>query len=261
MTTAALAAGQPIVARPDAAAPRGAVALVADTTTTLTPDPGTTVPGATVPTTAPPTTVPPTTTPPTTTPPTTTPPTTTPPTTVPPAKGIVMARDSVTAAGWFHVTGVTVPAGSKIIRYRNTSRLLQTGLAYHDAGALSFWFRAPGAPGSTITVQFDALDGYLRPVATLGTVTLRTGNAMLPLPKNSGLGRRMVIHSDQQQVWLVEADGHVSDTFLMSGRRIRTASGYDQPGVFRVYSKSLTMHYCEGTCGTARYMVRYQRTM
>ena len=246
MTTAALAAGQPVVARPDGASPVGGVALVSDTTTTLAPDPGTTVPS----TTAPPTTVPP----------TTVPPTTVPPTTVPVPKGIVMAQDSVPAAGWFHVTGVKVPAGTKIIRYRNVNRLLQTGLADHGPGALSFWFRAPGAPGTTVKIQLEALDGYARPIATLGTITLRTGNALLPLPKNSGSGRRVVIHSDQQQVWLVEADGRVSDTFLMSGRRIRTASGYDQPGVFRVYSKSLTMRYCDGTCGTAQYMVRYQRT-
>ncbi len=256
MTTAALAAGQPVVARPDLGAP-----IDSGATTVVVTDPGTTLPPDTVPpNTAPPTTAPPTTAPPTTAPPTTAPPTTAPPTTVPAPKGIVMARDSVTAAGWFHVTGVTVPAGTKIIRYRNVGRLLQTGLAYHGAGSLSFWFRAPGAPGSSITVQLDALDGYLRPIKTLGTITLRTGNAMLPLPKNSGTGRRVVIQSDQQQVWLVESDGRVSDTFLMSGRRIRTASGYDQPGVFRVYSKSLTMHYCEGTCGTANYMVRYQRT-
>ena len=97
-------------------------------------------------------------------------------------------------------------------------------------------------------------------LANLGTITVTTGNEMLPLPADSGTGRRMVVHSDSQQVWLVEADGRVSDTFLMSGRRIRTASGFDQTGVFRVYSRSRNMRYCEGRCGRASYMVRYQRT-
>ncbi len=185
---------------------------------------------------------------------------TTPTTAEPVPVGLTMARDSVPAAGWFHVTGVVAPKGTAIIRYRNVNRAIQVGLADHAAGAVSFWFRAPGAPGSKITIRLEALDGYARPLATLGTITLTTGNAMLPLPRNSGSGRRMVVHSDQQQVWLVEADGRVSGTFLMSGRRLRTASGYDQPGVFRVYSKSRTMRYCDGTCGYAHDMVRYQRT-
>ncbi len=238
MTTVAMAAGQTPVAVSHTTASVDGVTTVAATTTTV---------GAT--------TVPPTTKPPTTT---TKPPTTT---TVPkPPPGLAMARDSVPAAGWFHVTGVTVPKGTAIIRYRNVNRVIQVGLAYHSAGPLSFWFRAPGAPGSRITIRLEALDGYARPLRTLGTITLRTGNAMMPLPKGSGSGRRVVVHSDQQQVWLVEANGRVSDTFLMSGRRIRTASGYDQPGVFRVYSKSRTMWYCEETCGYAHDMVRYQRT-
>jgi lipoprotein-anchoring transpeptidase ErfK/SrfK len=126
---------------------------------------------------------------------------------------------------------------------------------------LNLWFRALGAPGSHITIHLEALDGFGQLLADVGTVTVTTGDRMLPLPANSGEGRRMVVGSDQQQVWLVEADGTVSDTFPMSGRRIPTKSGADQAGVYRVYSKSKHLRYCEDrVCGTAEHMVRYQRT-
>lgn len=226
---------------------------VTTTTTDVPPDGSTT--------TEPPTTEPPTTEPATSTSTSTTlPPTTT---TLPHnATGLRMMADSTPKAGWFHVSGVTMPTGTYFIRYQNVARALQTGLDYRSAGALDFWFRAPGAPNSKVTVRFQALDRYRRVLRDFGTLTLTTGNAMLPLPANSGTGKRVVVHSDQQQIWLVDARGRVVDTFLMSGRRIRTSSGFDQPGTFRVYSRSSLMFYCaDGKCGTAKYMVRYQRTI
>lgn len=198
----------------------------------------------------------------TTTPATTTtkpPPTTT--TAPKPPVGVVMAKNSIPSAGWFHVVNRTLPAATRYVRYQNVNRTLQTGVAAHGPGPLNLWFRAPGPKGSKVTIRLQALDAYGRVVAEVGRITLTTGNTMLPLPRYSGTGRRMVVHSDAQQVWLVEADGRVSDTFLMSGRRIPTASGYDQAGTFKVYSRSTTMYYCaEGRCGTANFMVRYQRT-
>jgi lipoprotein-anchoring transpeptidase ErfK/SrfK len=182
-------------------------------------------------------------------------------TTAPAPVGLLEAADSVPSAGWFHVTNAVVPEGASIVRYSNVERDVQTGMVPHAPGALDLWFRALGAPGSTITIRVEALDGFGQPIAELGTIALVTGADMLPLPANSGEGRRMVVHSDEQQIWLVEADGTVSDTFPMSGRRIPTSSGFDQPGVFQVYSKSKHFRYCEdGVCGTADHMVRYQRT-
>lgn len=169
-----------------------------------------------------------------------------------------VATDSVASAGWFHVVGRTLPFGTVKVRYRNPAVVTQVGLADHGPGPLSLWFRAPGPPGTKVTIQFEALASNGATVGALGSVTVTTGNAMLPLPANSGFGRRLVVHSDQQQVWLVEADGHVVDTFLMSGLRVRTESGLDQPGLFTAYSKSGTMRYCDRRCGTARFMVRYQ---
>jgi lipoprotein-anchoring transpeptidase ErfK/SrfK len=53
-----------------------------------------------------------------------------------------------------------------------------------------------------------------------------------PLPPNSGTGRRIVYSNAQQRIWLVEANGVVSHTYLVSGRH-----GLPSVGVHQVYSK------------------------
>jgi lipoprotein-anchoring transpeptidase ErfK/SrfK len=52
------------------------------------------------------------------------------------------------------------------------------------------------------------------------------------LPANSGTGRRIVYSNKQQRIWLVEANGVVSHTYLVSGRH-----GLPSVGVHQVYSK------------------------
>lgn len=72
-----------------------------------------------------------------------------------------------------------------------------------------------------------------------------------PVPTNSGAGRRIVYSNRAQRVWLVEADGSVAKTHLVSGR-----SGLPAFGTYRVFGKS---RYT--TSGSARieYMVRFAR--
>jgi hypothetical protein len=53
-----------------------------------------------------------------------------------------------------------------------------------------------------------------------------------PLPPNSGTGRRIVYSNAQQRIWLVEANGLLSHTFLVSGRH-----GLPSVGVHHVFSK------------------------
>ena len=45
-----------------------------------------------------------------------------------------------------------------------------------------------------------------------------TGPSGPPLPPNSGSGRRIVYSNSQQRLWLVEANGVVSHTYLVSGK-------------------------------------------
>src|ERR1700684_1327716 len=51
-------------------------------------------------------------------------------------------------------------------------------------------------------------------------------------PPTSGSGRRIVYSNKEQRIWLVEANGEVSHSFLVSGRHGLPAAGTSQ-----VYSK------------------------
>ena len=54
-----------------------------------------------------------------------------------------------------------------------------------------------------------------------------------PLPSESGAGRRIVYSNSDQRVWLVEGDGTVTDSYLISGKQ-----GVPAPGTYEVFSKS-----------------------
>ena len=75
-----------------------------------------------------------------------------------------------------------------------------------------------------------------------------------PLPAGSGSGRRIVYSNSRQRVWLVEASGAVSHSWLVSGRR-----GIPAPGTYRVFSKSPSS--AAGPTGGLRlgHMVRFAR--
>jgi lipoprotein-anchoring transpeptidase ErfK/SrfK len=70
-----------------------------------------------------------------------------------------------------------------------------------------------------------------------------------PLPADSGVGRRIVYSKTEQRVWLVEEDGTVSGSWLVSGRR-----NLPRPGEYRVYSKSM---WSRSGSSRLQYMVRF----
>lgn len=72
------------------------------------------------------------------------------------------------------------------------------------------------------------------------------------LPADSGSGRRVVFSQTAQRVWLVEADGVVARTYLVSG------SLYDnlQPGSYAVFSRSEQAWGIDDS-GTMRNFVRF----
>lgn len=72
-----------------------------------------------------------------------------------------------------------------------------------------------------------------------------------PVPAGSGEGRRIVYSNSQQRVWLVEADGTVARSYLVSGRR-----GMPRVGLYRVFSKS--RHTSSGSA-RMEFMVRFAR--
>ena len=74
------------------------------------------------------------------------------------------------------------------------------------------------------------------------------------IPANSGSGRRVVYSVSSQRVWLVNEDGSLHGTWLVSGRR-----GEPNPGNYSVFSRS--RHARAQAPGiTMEFMVRFVRT-
>jgi hypothetical protein len=69
------------------------------------------------------------------------------------------------------------------------------------------------------------------------------------LPADSGVGRRVVYAKGQQRVWLVEEDGTVSGSWLVSGRR-----NLPRPGDYKVFSRSM---WSRSGSVRLQYMVRF----
>jgi hypothetical protein len=76
--------------------------------------------------------------------------------------------------------------------------------------------------------------------------------ADVTLPTDSGDGYRVVFSEARQRVWLVDSDGGVERTYLVSG------SVYDNldPGTYEVYSRSEQAYAFDGS-GSMKYFVRF----
>ena len=74
------------------------------------------------------------------------------------------------------------------------------------------------------------------------------------LPVGSGSGRRVVFSETAQRVWLVEADGTVARTYLVSG----SVEDNLHPGTYEVYSRSRHAYGIEDS-GTMEWFVRFTR--
>jgi lipoprotein-anchoring transpeptidase ErfK/SrfK len=75
----------------------------------------------------------------------------------------------------------------------------------------------------------------------------------LPVPAESGTGRRVVYDVSAQRVWLVDADGSVERTYLVSGARKESLL---PPDAYQVTSRSretVSFNHKE----TMSYMVRF----
>jgi hypothetical protein len=71
----------------------------------------------------------------------------------------------------------------------------------------------------------------------------------VPYP-DVGSGKRIIYSNSQQRVWLVEADGSLAKTHLVSGKK-----GVPGPGTYSVYSKSINANSYNGI--TMTHMVRF----
>jgi len=101
----------------------------------------------------------------------------------------------------------------------------------------------PADPAPDGPVNGDLADART-PIAALSEST--------ELPRRSGAGRRVVFSESRQRVWLVDDDGVVERTYLVSG------SIYDnlEPGTYAVYSRSRNAIGIDDS-GTMEYFVRF----
>lgn len=109
---------------------------------------------------------------------------------------------------------------------------------------------APAAqpPAPTLSDLFPGIDPSITPEQLDAFFRWITGP---PVPANSGFGRRIVYSNSAQRVWLVEANGTVAKTHLVSGRR-----GMPALGTYRVFSKS---RYTSSGSARMEFMVRFAR--
>jgi lipoprotein-anchoring transpeptidase ErfK/SrfK len=109
--------------------------------------------------------------------------------------------------------------------------------------------RGPGGSPASAPVP-PAAAPAAAPLATAPVPTLDASS----IPPGSGAGRRVIYAVTQQRVWLVNDDGSLHGTWLVSGR-----AGEPNPGTYSVFSRS--RHARAQKPGiTMEYMVRFVRT-
>lgn len=91
------------------------------------------------------------------------------------------------------------------------------------------------------------------PAAAAAPATVSTMDAS-SIPANSGSGRRVVYSVSRQRVWLVNEDGSLHGTWLVSGK-----AGEPNPGSYSVFSRSRNAR-AQRPGITMEYMVRFVRT-
>ncbi|MBM7515829.1 L,D-transpeptidase [Nocardioides nitrophenolicus] len=115
----------------------------------------------------------------------------------------------------------------------------------------------PAASTQSATPERDDLTA-LQPSATADLADVSAPLAALSdsteLPPRSGTGRRIVFSEGRQRVWLVDGDGEVARTYLVSG----SVEDNLDPGTYAVYSRSRHAIGVDDS-GTMEYFVRFTR--
>ncbi|MBM0126152.1 L,D-transpeptidase [Pimelobacter simplex] len=99
-----------------------------------------------------------------------------------------------------------------------------------------------------VTALSGPLTGDLADVST----RIAAVSGSTELPAGSGTGRRIVFSEGRQRVWLVDSDGEVERTYLVSG----SIEDNLDPGTYEVYSRSRHAIGIDDS-GTMEYFVRF----
>jgi lipoprotein-anchoring transpeptidase ErfK/SrfK len=84
------------------------------------------------------------------------------------------------------------------------------------------------------------------------TTTTMVEAVSFPVPKQSGVGRRVVYANKEQRVWVINDDNVVIRTFLVSGMK-----GQPKRGSYTVFSQSTSSFSPELAGVTFRFMTRF----
>lgn len=76
----------------------------------------------------------------------------------------------------------------------------------------------------------------------------------LAIPANSGSGKRLIMSLSQQRAWAVEANGSLTRTWLVSGRKTMPGTG-----TYKVFSRSMYTVALANRTIKFRYMVRFAK--
>jgi lipoprotein-anchoring transpeptidase ErfK/SrfK len=102
-------------------------------------------------------------------------------------------------------------------------------------------------PAATIDVTVRCHRTNGKATVAYGPTTIQSGVDLLPVPPDSGAGRRIVYSVSAQQLWAIEADDSVAKTHLVSGRRMLLSGGRSQYGTFQLFRKAKGWG-CGGGC-------------
>ena len=162
-----------------------------------------------------------------------------------------------------------------------TTTLMQAGQASADEGAPRAFVAPspnvsePASPSGFVSSSLSSASSgsdvtALAPqvvstpdTSTVDTATVDTANASTSVGARAltatptvipGAGKRVWFSISSQQVWLVNADGSVARTYLVSGSRF----GQLRPGTYSVFSRSSTTTSWNSKA-KMQYMVRFAR--
>ncbi len=153
--------------------------------------------------------------------------------------------------------------GQRRVRRLQRARHYRVGIAVVAtvavlAGAITIFVstvdKGEAAAGTSAEVPAQHRSTPARPATLLAHTTVKTTitkdrvNPYPAPPPNSGVGRRVVYCNSCQRVWLIEADGWVYVSYIVSGRR-----NYPRNGTYKVirrinpgYSHTLRLPYFVG---------------
>jgi hypothetical protein len=151
-------------------------------------------------------------------------------------------------AGYFTVQG-SCPKYTYALRVQWSPA--PNGVGYAEIFSLAGNFSVPvrmlaTAPGETINVTVACMRTLKRANSVSAPMQVVSGTDLLPVPAQSGGGRRIVYSLSAQQMWVLEADESVVRTYLVSGRRLRLDGGYRQTGSWKIFAKKNAR--CGGQC-------------